>query len=112
MAGEIKRRGEVQGGTDLAAEERVLVKRPNLYRVVLLNDDYTPMEFVVWVLETVFHKGREEATRLMLDVHTKGRGCCGVFPHDVARTKAAEVMKLAEKDGHPLQAVLEVEEPG
>lgn len=97
-------------GLSLLTEERIVVRRPNLYRVVLLNDDYTPMDFVVWVLQTVFRKPIEEATRLMLDVHQKGRGVCGVFTHDIARTKAAQVRALAEKHEHPLQSVLEVEE--
>ena len=81
-----------------------------MYRVVLLNDDYTPMEFVVWVLQVVFHKGQEEATRLMLDVHMKGKGVCGVFTLDVARTKAQQVERLARKHDHPLQTELEVVE--
>ena len=71
------------------------------------NDDYTPMEFVVWVLQTIFYKAPPEATRLMLDVHNHGKGVCGVFTYDVARTKAEQVMKLAQQNDHPLQAVLE-----
>lgn len=81
-----------------------------MYRVVMLNDDYTPMEFVVWVLQVVFHKGTEEATRLMLDVHTKGKGACGVYTLDVARTKAQQVERLARRHDHPLQCELEVVE--
>jgi ATP-dependent Clp protease adaptor protein ClpS len=75
--------------------------------VLLLNDDYTPMEFVVWVLQIVFHKDQEESTRLMLDVHTTGKGLCGVFTYDVARTKAYQVEKLAQEHEHPLQCQLE-----
>jgi ATP-dependent Clp protease adaptor protein ClpS len=91
-------------------EERARPKKPLMYRVVLLNDDYTPMEFVVWVLQVVFHKGTEEATRLMLDVHTKGKGACGVFTLDVARTKAQQVQRLARRHEHPLQCELEAVE--
>ena len=94
----------------LIVEERRKTKRPPMYRVVLLNDDYTPMEFVVWVLQIVFHKGQEEATRLMLDVHTKGKGVCGVYTLDVARTKAHQVERLARRHDHPLQTELEVVE--
>lgn len=94
----------------MLAEERVRPKRPPLYRVVMLNDDYTPMEFVVWVLQLVFHKPAEEATRLMLDVHTKGKGVCGVYTLDVARTKAQQVERLARRHEHPLQCQLEVAE--
>lgn len=92
---------------DVLTRERPKTRRPPMFRVVLLNDDYTPMEFVVWILQGVFHKSPEEATRLMLDVHNKGKGICGVFTHDVASTKAATVMQLAEQNQHPLQAVLE-----
>jgi ATP-dependent Clp protease adaptor protein ClpS len=89
------------------AERKLKAKRPPMYRVVLLNDDYTPMEFVVWVLQVVFHKGQEESTRLMIDVHTKGKGVCGTFTYDVARTKSYEVEKLAQKHEHPLQCQME-----
>ena len=92
------------------AEKRIKAKRPPMYRVVLLNDDYTPMEFVVWVLQVVFHKGQEESTRLMLDVHKTGKGICGVFTYDVARSKAYQVEKLAQEHEHPLQCQLEAVE--
>lgn len=78
-----------------------------MYAVVLLNDDYTPMEFVVWILQTVFFKDREEATRLMLQVHNDGRGVAGIFTHDVARTKAVQVEQLAKKHEHPLACTVE-----
>ena len=91
-------------------EERVKPKKPRMYRVVMLNDDYTPMEFVVWVLRVVFHKATDEATRLMLQVHNQGRGVCGVFTFDVARSKATQVETLARKHEHPLQTCLEVVE--
>ncbi len=92
---------------EVLTKERTKLARPPMYRVVILNDDYTPMEFVVWVLTVVFYKPQAEATRLMLDVHNKGRGVCGVFTHDVARTKALAVETLAKKHEHPLKAVLE-----
>ena len=83
---------------------------PRAWRVLLHNDDYTTQEFVVWVLQVVFHKGTDEATRLMLDVHTKGKGACGVFTLDVARTKAQQVERLARRHEHPLQCELEAVE--
>lgn len=82
-------------------------KRPNLYRVLLLNDDYTPMEFVVLVLQDVFNKSRDEAMRIMLHVHNQGVGECGVFPFEVAETKVTRVMDAARKNQHPLQCVME-----
>lgn len=82
-------------------------KRPNMYRVLLLNDDYTPMEFVVHVLERFFNKGREEATRIMLLVHQHGVGECGVFTYEVAETKVTQVMDFARRHQHPLQCVME-----
>lgn len=88
-------------------EQKEALKRPPMYRVVLLNDDFTPMEFVVWLLMTVFHKPRPEAERIMLLVHTSGRGTCGIYPFDVARTKVAQVQSIAKQHGHPLQSVLE-----
>lgn len=97
-------------GERILTEERVKPKKPRMYSVVLLNDDYTPMEFVVWILRVVFHKAQDEATRLMLQVHNHGRGVCGVFTYDVARSKAAQVETLARKHEHPLQAKLEAVE--
>lgn len=94
----------------VVTEERVKPKKPRMYLVVLLNDDYTPMEFVVWILRVVFHKPHDEATRLMLQVHNHGRGVCGAFTYDVARSKAAQVETLARKHEHPLQARLEAVE--
>ena len=91
----------------LAVQEKVRVKRPPMYAVVLLNDDYTPMEFVVWILQSLFYKSREEATRVMLEVHHDGKGIAGVFTHDVARTKVVQVEQLARKHEHPLACVLE-----
>ncbi|MGV3490569.1 MAG: ATP-dependent Clp protease adapter ClpS [Devosia sp.] len=82
-------------------------KRPSLYRVLLLNDDYTPMEFVVLVLQDVFNKTREDAMRVMLHVHNQGVGECGVYPFEVAETKVTRVMDAARKNQHPLQCVME-----
>ena len=83
------------------------VRPPRLYRVVLLNDDYTPMEFVVGVIQEYFGKDRETATQIMLRVHLDGRGVCGVYTRDVANTKVAQVMEAAHRAGHPLQCVCE-----
>ncbi len=98
-----------RGDTAISVKEKTDLKKPNLYCVLILNDDYTPMEFVVWVLQKVFHKPLEEATHLMLQVHTQGRGLCGVFTHDIAQTKVYQVKTLAEQHGHPLECVLEAE---
>lgn len=84
-------------------------KRPSLYKVLLLNDDYTPQEFVVWLLEVVFHKNREAATQIMLHVHQNGVGICGVYTYEVAETKVAQVLELARRNEHPLQCTMERE---
>lgn len=92
----------------LAVEEaKPRLKRPPLYKVVLMNDDYTPMEFVVEVLETFFNMGREQATQVMLAVHTQGKGVCGIFTRDIAETKAAQVNQYARDHQHPLLAEIE-----
>lgn len=78
-----------------------------MYKVTLLNDDFTPMEFVVFVLEQYFHKDRESATQIMLKVHREGRGVCGVYTRDIAATKVELVLRRARQDGHPLQCVME-----
>jgi ATP-dependent Clp protease adaptor protein ClpS len=96
-------------GTGIITRTRPKTKRPQLYKVLLLNDDYTPMEFVVHVLERFFKKGREEATRIMLHVHHNGVGMCGVFTYEVAETKVTHVMDFARKHQHPLQCVMEKE---
>ena len=96
-------------GTGIITRTRPKTKRPHLYKVLLLNDDYTPMEFVVHVLERFFNKGREEATRIMLHVHHNGVGMCGVFTYEVAETKVTHVMDFARKHQHPLQCVMEKE---
>ncbi|HCS26894.1 MAG TPA: ATP-dependent Clp protease adapter ClpS [Spongiibacteraceae bacterium] len=82
-------------------------KAPSLYRVVLMNDDYTPMEFVVEVLEVFFNKDRQTATHIMLTVHTQGKGVCGIYTRDIAETKAAQVNQYARKHEHPLLAEIE-----
>jgi len=94
-------------GTAIVTKTKPRTKRPNLYRVLLLNDDYTPMEFVVHVLERFFNKTREDATRIMLHVHQNGVGECGVFTYEVAETKVTQVMDFARKHQHPLQCVME-----
>lgn len=94
-------------GTAVIARTKPQTKRPNLYRVLLLNDDYTPMEFVVHVLERFFNKQREDATRIMLHVHQSGVGECGTFTYEVAETKVTQVMDFARKHQHPLQCVME-----
>ncbi|MEQ9619918.1 MAG: ATP-dependent Clp protease adapter ClpS [Deltaproteobacteria bacterium] len=97
---------------ELLTEERVRLKRPDMYRILLLNDDYTPREFVVWVLMRVFYKGQEESTRIMLEAHTSGKSVIGVYTYDVATTKIVQVDKLAKQYEHPLQCILEVESGG
>ena len=84
-------------------------KKPQMYKVLLLNDDYTPMEFVVEILKTVFHKEHAEATRIMLHVHQKGVGICGVYTYEVAETKVAQVMDFSRQHQHPLQCTMEKE---
>jgi ATP-dependent Clp protease adaptor protein ClpS len=88
-------------------ESRPEVKRPPLFRVVMLNDDFTPMEFVVEVLEKFFSLDRTRATRIMLEVHTRGRGVCGVFPYDIAETRVVQVTEYARSHQHPLMCTLE-----
>lgn len=82
-------------------------QKPSLYRVLILNDDYTPMEFVVYVLERFFNKSREDATRIMLHVHQTGVGVCGVYTYEVAETKVAQVVDMARRHQHPLQCTME-----
>jgi ATP-dependent Clp protease adaptor protein ClpS len=97
-------------GTGVVTETRVKTKKPSMYRVLLLNDDYTPMEFVVFILEQFFNKSPEQATRIMLHVHQKGVGVCGVYTFEVAETKVAQVMDLARRNEHPLQCTMEKED--
>jgi len=93
--------------TVVVTKTKPKVKKPSLYRVLLLNDDFTPMEFVVHVLQGFFNKNQEEATLIMLHVHQNGVGECGVFTFEVAETKVTQVMDLAAKHQHPLQCVME-----
>jgi ATP-dependent Clp protease adaptor protein ClpS len=94
---------------DIKLETKPKTKIPALYRVLMMNDDYTPMEFVIEVLEKFFQKSREESTQIMLHVHQRGVGVCGVYAYDVAETKAMQVMNYARKYEHPLQVQLEKE---
>jgi ATP-dependent Clp protease adaptor protein ClpS len=105
-------RGDDRGGgpgrgTAVITRTRPKTKKPSLYRVLILNDDYTPMEFVVHVLERFFQKDREAATRIMLHVHNHGVGECGVYTFEVAETKVSQVMDFARQNQHPLQCVME-----
>ena len=93
---------------DLAVESaKPALKQPPLYKVILLNDDYTPMEFVVRILEHFFGMGLEQATQVMLHVHTRGRGVCGVYTHEIAETKVAQVNEFSRRHQHPLLCTLE-----
>jgi ATP-dependent Clp protease adaptor protein ClpS len=99
---------DVNGGESVVLERRPQkTKPPQMYQVVLLNDDYTPMEFVVVVIQEFFNKDRETATQIMLKIHLDGKGICGVFSRDVAATKVDQVTEAARKNGHPLQCVSE-----
>jgi ATP-dependent Clp protease adaptor protein ClpS len=97
------------GQTGVITRTAPKTKKPSLYKVLLLNDDYTPMEFVIVVLERFFNKGRDEATRIMLHVHQKGVGICGVYTFEIAETKVTQVMDFARKHQHPLQCTMEKE---
>ena len=110
MADDDRRKGGDRGtppGTAVITKTKPQTKRPSLYRVLILNDDYTPMEFVVHVLEHFFNKDREAATRIMLHVHNHGIGECGIYTYEVAETKVTQVMDFARKHQHPLQCVME-----
>ena len=97
--------GEDQIG--VATKTRTKPKKPSQFKVLMLNDDYTPMEFVVMVLKRFFNMDLEQATRVMLHVHQKGVGICGIFPYEIAETKVNQVMDFARKNQHPLQCTLE-----
>ena len=93
---------------DLVVEKKLArTAPPPMYKVLLLNDDYTPMEFVVIVLQKFFGKGQEDAMRIMLQVHHEGRGVCGVYPHDIAASRIGQVAQYARASQHPLQCVME-----
>lgn len=106
-AGGAPRRGAGAPETGVIARARPKTKKPSMYKVLMHNDDYTPMEFVVYVLERFFRKPHEEARRIMLHVHQRGVGVCGVFSYEVAETKAAQVMEFARRNEHPLQCSIE-----
>jgi len=91
----------------LLLESKPKTKKPSMYNVLILNDDYTPMEFVVMILEKIFNKKEEEATQIMLHVHKNGVGVCGTFTYEVAESKSKSVMDLAKKNEHPLQSTIE-----
>jgi ATP-dependent Clp protease adaptor protein ClpS len=99
-------------GAALAERVKPRLRKPRLYRVVMLNDDYTPMEFVVHVLESFFSMNRELATRVMLKVHTEGRAVCGVFTRDIAETKAEQINQYSRENEHPLLCQIEPESGG
>ena len=93
--------------TGLLLKPRPKTKKPAMYKVLLLNDDYTPMEFVVYVLERFFQKSKEEASQIMLHVHQRGVGVCGVYTYEIAETKVTQVMDFARQNQHPLQCTME-----
>ena len=97
--------GGVERG--VATKTRPKTKKPSMYRVLMMNDDYTPMEFVVQILVGVFNKTPEEATRIMLNVHQSGVGVCGIYTFEIAETKVSQVMDAAKRSQHPLQCTME-----
>ena len=98
---------EDDGGSVVAEKKLQRTKPPQMYQVVMLNDDYTPMEFVVVVIQEFFNKDRETATQIMLKIHLDGKGICGVYPKDIAATKVQQVQEAARQAGHPLQCLSE-----
>lgn len=99
--------GDGERGTSVITKTKPKLKKPSLYRVLLLNDDFTPMEFVVHVLERFFQKDRQQATQIMLHVHNHGVGECGVYTYEIAESKVSQVMDFARENQHPLQCVME-----
>ena len=87
--------------------EKVKPKLPSIYKVIILNDDFTPMEFVANVIQSVFNKSKDDATRIMIQIHTEGIGICGTFPFEIAETKMNQVLNLAKESQHPLQCIIE-----
>ncbi|MGB2692542.1 MAG: ATP-dependent Clp protease adaptor ClpS [Thermodesulfobacteriota bacterium] len=110
MEEKIIKPGDLEG--DLLTQEKINLKKPDMYRVVLLNDDYTPRDFVVWILMRVFYKNETESNQIMLEAHTLGKSSVGVYTYDEATTKIAQVDKIAKQYEHPLTCVLEVESGG
>ena len=98
---------EIGTGAAVVTRTKPKTQKPSMYRVLILNDDYTPMEFVVYILERFFNKSPEAATRIMLHVHQNGVGVCGVFTYEVAETKVAQVIEAARRHQHPLQCTME-----
>ncbi len=96
-----------EGGGEVLEKPKVKTRKPQLFHVILYNDDYTTMEFVVYVLQTVFQKGPAQAFRIMMDVHRRGRGVCGAYSYEIAETKVATVHEMARAEGFPLRAGLE-----
>jgi ATP-dependent Clp protease adaptor protein ClpS len=105
----IEKRGDEGPTTGTVVKAKPKTKKPSMYKVLMLNDDYTPMEFVVHILERFFAKTRDEATRIMLHVHRRGVGICGVYTYEVAESKVTQVMDFARQHQHPLQCTLEKE---
>jgi ATP-dependent Clp protease adaptor protein ClpS len=101
--------GDGDANTGIVTKTRAKTKKPSLYKVLLLNDDYTPMEFVVLILERFFNKSPEDAVEIMLHVHRQGVGICGVFTYEVAETKVAQVIEFSRRHQHPLQCTMEKE---
>ena len=99
--------GNGSDAVGIATKVKARPKKPSMFKVLMLNDDYTPMEFVVMVLKRFFHMDLEQATRVMLHVHQKGVGVCGIFPYEIAETKVNQVMDFARQNQHPLQCTLE-----
>ncbi|MEA2830896.1 MAG: ATP-dependent Clp protease adaptor protein ClpS [Bradyrhizobium sp.] len=106
---DIEKRNGDEHSTGVVVKTKPKTRKPSLYKVLMLNDDYTPMEFVVHVLERFFAKNRDEATRIMMNVHRRGVGICGVYTYEVAETKVTQVMDFARQHQHPLQCTLEKE---
>ena len=102
-----KNRGEEGPGTGVVVKTKPKTKAPSMYKVLMLNDDYTPMEFVIHILERFFNKSPQDAMRIMLHVHQRGVGICGVYTYEVAETKVTQVVDFARKHQHPLQCTLE-----
>lgn len=109
MSGNDEHHRDDDAGTGIVTKTRPKTKKPSLYKVLLLNDDYTPMDFVIYVLERFFGKPPEDAATIMLHVHNKGVGICGVYTYEIAETKVAQVMNFAREHQHPLQCTLEKE---
>jgi len=107
MADNNKNNSDGKSNTGVVVKAKPKTKKPSMYKVIMLNDDYTPMEFVVHVLERFFSKSREEATKIMLHVHQRGVGICGTFTYEVAETKVTQVMDFARQHQHPLQCTVE-----